>query len=427
MTITGIEYVHVPAPAGSEDRARAFYGDLLGLAEHDAPPEFKDRGGVWFECGGSYLFVGPDAAVGSSDGRARPLLSLRVRDLRTLRDRLEVEGHHVGTSSGDRFACEDRLGNVLEFVEAGDQAVRGAWLATPELLEEYRAGDGDVDRVAVSADGRWLAAATSGESGQASPSGLGLWRLGQPGEPEVLIEMAAPVWELAFSPDGRELAALSDDGSLETWRPDEFEADQFAEHPERSAGLAYTADGSLLAAGSGERVEVYRASLDHVHTIRPGLGPIQALAFDSHNLLAVSGRAERIQLWQVRPAQLSSWELLGHETHAVEMQFNPAGPVLAAITDDGSVLWWDVNAGPEAPQRLEGEMVDVNALAFSPDGDALACGDEDGRVWLWDWRSGQVASSWDTHAPVLALAFTPDGGRLIVGHEAGYVRVWKVR
>jgi WD40 repeat protein len=184
-----------------------------------------------------------------------------------------------------------------------------------------------------------------------------------------------------------------------------------------------------LAVGAGEKVEVYRPGLDHLHTIRPGLGQINAVAFDPNGALAVSGAAERIQLWQIRPVQLSSWEVLGHETPAIQLKANPAHNVLAAITDSDQVLVWDLDAGPESPVDLTGDLSNVNALAFSPDGGLLAAGDEAGRILLWDWHSRAVALEIDAYAPVLALAFTPhDGGaHLLVGHEGGRVRVWKIK
>jgi WD40 repeat protein/predicted enzyme related to lactoylglutathione lyase len=428
MLITGIDHVQITAPRGSEDRVRAFYGGVLGLKEIPKPSSLQARGGVWFQCGDLQLHVGTEADVANE--RSRRHVAFRVDHLDAVREALLAHGHPIEDDQPEiegvrRLHCRDAVGNRVEFVEviAGRA---GGRLGQPELLAEYSAGEGDVERLTVSPDGAWLAAGTSDEGGSGRP-GVFIWRLGQPGEPEVEIETPASVWELAFSPGGRELACLTEDGSLETWRVGDFESDQFAELPEGSAGLAYSRDGGLLAVGAGDKVEVYRPGLDHLHTIRPSLGLINTLAFDPHDTLAISGEAERIQLWQLRPVQVSSWEVLGHEAPAVQARFNPAHPVLAAITDSDQVLVWDVNQGPEEPADLTGEMVNVDALAFSPDGEWLAVGDEDGRVALWDWQGRRLALQIETHAPVLALAFSPDGAQLIVGHESGRVRTWRIR
>ena len=56
--LLGIDHVQVAAPAGSEDDARRFYGELLGLPEVPKPPVLQARGGVWFACGAHQLHVG---------------------------------------------------------------------------------------------------------------------------------------------------------------------------------------------------------------------------------------------------------------------------------------------------------------------------------------------------------------------------------
>jgi WD40 repeat protein len=284
--------------------------------------------------------------------------------------------------------------------------------------------------VAVSADGQWLAAGTAIENERgAEKPGISLWRTGQTGGPEVEIELSASTWEMAFSPNGRELVCLAQDGSLETWRADtgEFENDQFVELSENPNGLAYSDNGGLLAVGTEDVVEIYRPSLEPLVTIRPQLGEINAVAFDPNAMLAISGEALRIQLWQIRPVQNSSWELLGHASPAIILRFCPSHPTLAAVTEHGQVLLWDVNEGPETPRPLGGEMSSVEALAFSPDGSVLACGDDAGSVWLWNWQAETIVARIENGSPVTTLAFAPNGSQLLAGSEDGRVRVYKIR
>jgi 4-hydroxyphenylpyruvate dioxygenase-like putative hemolysin len=43
--LESIDHVQVAMPAGEEAKARAFYGQLLGLPEQRKPPELAKRGG----------------------------------------------------------------------------------------------------------------------------------------------------------------------------------------------------------------------------------------------------------------------------------------------------------------------------------------------------------------------------------------------
>jgi len=430
--ITGIDHVHLTAPNGSEARVRAFYVDVLGLREIPKPPSLQARGGVWFDCGNLQLHIGVEEAPDNE--RSRRHVAFQVDDLAAVRQRLNAHGVPIEEGAVPiegviRFYCRDAVGNRVEFAQAirAEKPEAQDWLKRAEWVDEYGVGSGDVERVAVSQDGQWLAAGTYVEDVRRQTPSIFIWRSGETSEPEVVVEMPASVWELAFSPNGRELVGLTEDGSLETWRTGDFESEQFAELPERSSGLAYSDDGGLLAVGAGDTVVVFRPGLERLHTIQHGLDGVHALAFDPHGMLAVSGEALRIQLWQVRPIQGSSWELFGHESPAVQLRFHPAAPVLAAVTDAGQALLWNINEGPETPKTLGNEAGQVNALAFSPDGERLACGGDEGRVWLWDGQGEEIVSEIDVGAVVRALVFSSDGAQLVIGTEGGRVQVWRVR
>ena len=59
--IDGLDHLQIAMPAGGEDQARAFYGDLLGLSEIPKPEELRARGGCWFRGGGVELHIGVQA------------------------------------------------------------------------------------------------------------------------------------------------------------------------------------------------------------------------------------------------------------------------------------------------------------------------------------------------------------------------------
>ncbi len=56
--LSGIDHVQLAAPAGCEDDARAFFGELLGLDEIEKPEALRARGGAWFQVGAQQLHVG---------------------------------------------------------------------------------------------------------------------------------------------------------------------------------------------------------------------------------------------------------------------------------------------------------------------------------------------------------------------------------
>ena len=113
-----IHHVQVAIPAGGEDRARAFYGDLLGLAEIPKPENLRARGGVWYMAGALQLHLGVDRAFRPAE---KAHVAFRVTGLDAYRERLATAGHQpvedeplVGYR---RFYVTDPFGNRIELLE----------------------------------------------------------------------------------------------------------------------------------------------------------------------------------------------------------------------------------------------------------------------------------------------------------------------
>jgi catechol 2,3-dioxygenase-like lactoylglutathione lyase family enzyme len=117
--VLGIDHVQVAAPPGSEDDARRFYGELLGLSEVPKPPVLQARGGVWFACGAHQLHVGVSERFTPAD-KAHPALQVRLAELDRLGARLEdagAPGRWDDAIPGTRrFYTADPWGNRIELV-----------------------------------------------------------------------------------------------------------------------------------------------------------------------------------------------------------------------------------------------------------------------------------------------------------------------
>jgi ribosomal protein S18 acetylase RimI-like enzyme len=113
--IARLDHVQVAAPAGGEDAARAFYGELLGLPELPKPERLRARGGVWFAVGDQQLHVGIEEPFAPAR-KAHPALAVpRASDLRALAAGLQSAGHAI-TWDGPRFYVQDPFGNRLELL-----------------------------------------------------------------------------------------------------------------------------------------------------------------------------------------------------------------------------------------------------------------------------------------------------------------------
>ncbi len=115
--ILRIDHVQLAAPAGCEEQARRFFGDILGMEEIEKPEKLKARGGVWFHCGLQQLHIGVEANF-SPAKKAHP--AFLVAGIENLRQELEAHGHPTTEDplpDVRRFHTFDPFGNRLEFVE----------------------------------------------------------------------------------------------------------------------------------------------------------------------------------------------------------------------------------------------------------------------------------------------------------------------
>jgi catechol 2,3-dioxygenase-like lactoylglutathione lyase family enzyme len=118
VALSTIHHVQVAMPAGGEERARRFFGGLLGLAELPKPANLRGRGGVWFATGNLELHLGVDADFRPA---RKAHVALQVADLAGLRERLGAAGHPTTEDEPlpdhDRCYVADPFGNRLELLE----------------------------------------------------------------------------------------------------------------------------------------------------------------------------------------------------------------------------------------------------------------------------------------------------------------------
>jgi catechol 2,3-dioxygenase-like lactoylglutathione lyase family enzyme len=111
-----LQHVSVAIPPDGADRARAFYGGVLGLEERDVLPKLDPSRFIWYRVGGDcelHLMLLDERPPET------PHFCLAVDgDLGELRARLEAAGVPTrdGTELVDRprFTCRDPFGNLIE-------------------------------------------------------------------------------------------------------------------------------------------------------------------------------------------------------------------------------------------------------------------------------------------------------------------------
>ncbi len=237
---------------------------------------------------------------------------------------------------------------------------------------------------------------------------------------------------VAFSADGRTLAAVEQDENVSLWHAPEFNRGSIlVRDAARRAlfpavvikSLSMSADGTLLALADSEgRVEVWDAvARRETVCIHDPADPVRSVACDPAGRFVALGYEDCVRLWDVERRE-SPAVLENARAPDSYLCFSNDGGYLAAAGEHRWVYLWRLSGATPTEQALV-HSSPVACVAFSSDGQTLAAAGADGTIKLWDTASGQdtltlkvpgVPWGWvgfSDHPPMLVAATVPVDNR----------------
>jgi catechol 2,3-dioxygenase-like lactoylglutathione lyase family enzyme len=120
--IRSVHHAQITIPTGSENEARRFYCELLGLTEAEKPVALIGRGGLWLQVNDFQVHIGVEDGI--DRGRSKSHLAYLVDDLEGWRQRLLESGlqilNGIPIPEYSRFEFRDPFGNRVEFLQADE-------------------------------------------------------------------------------------------------------------------------------------------------------------------------------------------------------------------------------------------------------------------------------------------------------------------
>ncbi len=364
------------------------------------------------------------AAVGGVIS-VHPDREIKVWDARNGQDILRLRGH-VGGLRSVAFSPDGR-----RLASAGlDQTVKLWDAASGQEVLTLRGHIDNIFCVAFSPDGRQLASGSTDKT-------VRIWDAtpleGEPNsESRILRGHQGAVTDVAFHPeDGRSLVSAGTDGTVRVWDAESGKELYTLSESRSGVGLAvaYSPDGRRLAAVSGTKDAPLRiwdtTSAKETWSLRGRASADLCLAFSPDGRhLASAGFESVVRVWEATTGK-ELQVLKGHNWVIHGVAFRPPdGRQLASVSADSTVRVWDWTTGQELRILEPRHAARVQSVAFSRDGKLLASASWDRTIKFWDSTTWKLLHDLpDPTGAVLCLAFGHDR-RLAWGSTDGTVKVW---
>jgi WD40 repeat protein len=306
----------------------------------------------------------------------------------------------------------------------GAAAVFGA-TGTP--LARWNAHRGALFRCAPSPSDPWLA--TSGGDGTARLWALPTEPAPHGAAPALMGEWAAGVpWveHLAWMRTGGRLCSAG--GKVwAVWRAGETVTLPISQ--KTITGLAWSPDGSIVAAASSGRIARVRADDGAAVGDLDWSAAFVAVSWSPDGQwIAASTTDSAIQIWRQPFRAGEELAMSGFPAKVKCMAWHPSGKYLATAASSELMVWDCSGKGPagRAPRQLKPHPGRIASVSYQNAGHLLASGDSAGKAWVWNARkSKEPAAEASTPAGVTSIAWSRDDRRFAVGDDAGGIAVYE--
>lgn len=321
-----------------------------------------------------------------------------------------------------------RGGDEGAVVSLQDPASSRLWLALLEDADPHMPPKKQLTAAEIDAVRHWI------------DGGL-LWDEGvfneEPPLADVALEPLPPTWRptlaIAFSPDGSKLA-MGRGNKVEIRdlaAPNKPSIVELAAGVDAVRSLRWSPDGEWLAAGSFRRVVIWRAA-DWVEegALVDGLsGRVTGLRFspDRQRLYAsdsVEGRGGYLRVFNLGSMKMAkSWR--AHAEGVADLDLSADGRRVVTAGSDRLVQVWESGTG-RLISTLEGHLAQVLGVAFNTNATQVASCGADRQLRVYDIATREKISTLGSHpGAVVALGWPSAGGGLFALGQSGALHSYR--
>lgn len=298
-------------------------------------------------------------------------------------------------------------------------SIRKAMAARIRWVVELADG---VQDLAWSPDGRWLAAAAVSGPISLMACSSGRSERAWPGHDGGTLK-------LAWSRDSQRLASGGQDGYARVWNVSEnTEGQLLPGGSDWVGGVSFAPHADWLVTAAGKELRAWNHAGQPLHHSKPHTSTITDLAWHPRQPLLASSAFGKVHLWDWHSPEAPQEQTLWHPSSLLNARWSPDGRYLACGCQDNSLRCW---TWPDAENfQMSGYASKLTALAWDSASRWLATADRD-IVTLWDFEQGPPmgGTPLNLEGPsdaVRDLAFRDGSQWLAAGDRSGQLVVWNL-
>jgi WD40 repeat protein len=263
--------------------------------------------------------------------------------------------------------------------------------------------------------------------------------------PHIFKGHSGQIKALEFSPNGKQIASGSDDGTIRLWQVntgDTVAVLRFTSHIYEEGlaipvfSLGFSPNGGLLAAGSEYESVIHiwdTTTYQQIYSLKANHEFVASIEFslDGNLLVASGGNDPAIYVWKLDDKNTSSkLNTLNGDPNVVitifAMTFTRDSTTLASGDNFGIIKLWDTSTR-KVKSILKGHTEWINTIDFNTDGTLLISSSFDRTTKFWNTLTGEeLLSLSEIGAKQKYSALSPSNTLLAIADESGTLQLWGI-